>query len=93
MPVAEKQKRTKQLGSKSDLDTKRMLKYLLIGLGACAGAIVVFLIFRRVTGKDSGGLPEPEAKLPEGTLPTHMRAIMEHKEKMKSLGKNYSEES
>lgn len=90
MPVAEK--RTKALGGKTDLDTKRMLKYLLIGLGSCAGAIVVFLIFRKMTGKDSGGIPEPEFKLPEGTLPTHMRAIQEHKEKMKSLGKDYKED-
>ena len=44
MPVAEKQ--TKQLGSKTDIDTKRMLKYLLIGLGAAAAVIVVVLVFR-----------------------------------------------
>ena len=44
-----------------------------------------------MTGK-AEGLPEPELKLPEGTLPTHMRAIQEHKDKMKSLGKNYKDE-
>jgi hypothetical protein len=89
-PVAEKQ--AKSLGGKTDQDTKRMLKYMLIGLGACAAAIVVFLMFRSFTGK-AEGLPEPELKLPEGTLPTHMRAIQEHKQKMKSLGKEYKEDS
>ena len=43
-PVADKQ--TKQLGSKSDIDTKRMLKWLVIGLGAIAGVIVAILVFR-----------------------------------------------
>ena len=44
MPVAEKQ--AKSLGGKTDQDTKKMLKYLLIGLGGCAGVIVAFLLYR-----------------------------------------------
>lgn len=91
MPIAEKQ--AKSLGGKTDQDTKRLLKYLLIGLGGIAGALVAFVLFRHFRGlKGDGGLPEPEQKLPEGTLPTHMRAIMEHKQKMKSLGKDFKEE-
>mgnify|MGYP000461023340 CR=1 FL=1 len=43
-------------------------------------------------GAGDGGIPEPENKLPEGTIPTHLRAIMDHKQKMKSLGKDYKEE-
>lgn len=39
-----------------------------------------------MTGAGSGGIPDPEIKLPEGTLPTHVKALMEHKEKMKTLG-------
>lgn len=83
-PVADKQ--TKQLGSKSDIDTKRMLKWLVIGLGAIAGVIVAILVFRKVTGKAEEGYPQPEVTLPEGTIPTHLRAITEHKTKMHELG-------
>jgi len=88
-PIAQKQ--TKQLGSKTDIDTKRMLKYLVIGLCAAAGFIVVVMVFRKMTGKMETGLPEPETKLPEGTLPTHVKAIMDHKAKMKAMGKEFSD--
>jgi hypothetical protein len=94
MPVALKQSATrtkaKGLGSKSDLDTKNMLKWLLIGLGCCAGAIVVFLVFRRVTLGDTG-IPVPEKPLPEGAIPTHLAAIQEHNNKMATLGKSFKE--
>ena len=45
-----------------------------------------------MTGKTNGGIPEPEQKLPEGTLPSHLRAIKEHKDKMKSMGKEYPDD-
>jgi len=89
MPIALK---TAQLGSKSDLETKAMLKKMLIGFGAASCLIIVYLIFRRMTGKTNGGIPEPELKLPEGTLPSHLRAIQEHKDKMKSMGKEYPDD-
>lgn len=89
MPVAEKQ--TKQLGSKTDIETKKMLKYLVIGLCGAAGVIIVIMVFRKITGKMEDGLPEPETKLPEGTLPTHVKAIMDHKAKMKAMGKEFDD--
>jgi len=90
VPVAAKKSR--ELGGKKDIDTKRMLKWLVIGLGSIAGLIVVVVIYRHFSGAGDGGFPEPETKLPEGTIPTHVKALMEHKEKMKSLGKNFKDE-
>ena len=43
MPIALK---TAQLGSKSDIETKAMLKKMLIGFGAASCLIIVYLIFR-----------------------------------------------
>ena len=48
--------------------------------------IVIKQLKRYFSGKTNGGIPEPEAKLPEGKVPTHLKAIEEHKEKMKEKG-------
>ena len=40
------QKATKQLGSKSDLETKKLLKFLGMGVGIAGGCVVVWLAFR-----------------------------------------------
>jgi len=87
------QKKTKELGSKSDLQTKKLLKYLGMGVGIAGACVVVWLMFRHFTGKTNGGIPEPENALPEGKVPTHLAAIAEHKEKMKAQGKEYPEDS
>jgi len=87
------QKATKQLGSKSDLETKKLLKNLGMGVGIAGAAVVVWLAFRHFAGKTNGGIPEPETKLPEGKIPTHVQAIMDHKAKMKAEGKEYPEDS
>lgn len=87
------QKKTKELGSKSDLQTKKLLKYLGMGVGVAGACVVVWLMFRHFTGKTNGGIPEPENALPEGKIPTHLAAIQEHKEKMKAQGKEYPEDS
>lgn len=80
------QKKTKQLGSKSDIETKNLLRNLGMGVGIAALCVVVWLLYRYFSGKTNGGIPEPEAKLPEGKVPTHLKAIEEHKEKMKEKG-------
>jgi hypothetical protein len=87
------QKATKQLGSKSDLETKKLLKFLGMGVGIAGGCVVVWLAFRHFTGQTNGGIPEPESKLPEGKIPTHVQAIMDHKAKMKAEGKEYPDDS
>ena len=87
------QKATKQLGSKSDLETKKLLKNLGLGVGIAGACVVVWLAFRHFTGATNGGIPEPEHKLPEGKIPTHVQAIMDHKAKMKAEGKEYEEDS
>jgi len=87
------QKATKQLGSKSDLETKKLLKFLGMGVGIAGACVVVWLAFRHFTGQTNGGIPEPETKLPEGKIPTHVQAIMDHKAKMKAEGKEYPEDS
>ena len=51
------------------------------------------LKFQHFTGQTNGGIPEPESKLPEGKIPTHVQAIMDHKAKMKAEGKEYPEDS
>jgi len=51
------------------------------------------LKFQHFTGQTNGGIPEPESKLPEGKIPTHVQAIMDHKAKMKAEGKEYQEDS
>ena len=40
------QKATKQLGSKSDLETKKLLKFLGMGVGIAGACVVVWLAFR-----------------------------------------------
>ena len=40
------QKKTKELGSKSDLQTKKLLKYLGMGVGVAGACVVVWLMFR-----------------------------------------------
>ena len=40
------QKKVKELGSKSDLQTKKLLKYLGMGVGIAGGCVVVWLMFR-----------------------------------------------
>lgn len=40
------QKKTKELGSKSDLETKKLLKYLGMGVGFAGLAVVLWLMFR-----------------------------------------------
>lgn len=87
------QKKTKELGSKSDLETKKLLKMLGMGVGVAGACVVVWLLFRHFTGQTNGGIPEPENALPEGKVPTHLAAIQEHKAKMKAMGKEYPEDS
>jgi hypothetical protein len=87
------QKKTKELGSKSDLETKKLLKYLGMGVGFAGLAVVIWLMFRHFTGKTNGGIPDPTVELPEGKVPTHLAAIQEHKEKMKAQGKDFPDDS
>lgn len=75
------------LGGKTDMHNKKMIKYGLILMGFMVGLIVVWLLVRKMMGIQNGGIPEPENKLPEGTIPTHVKAINEYKEKLKSLGR------
>lgn len=87
------QKKTKELGSKSDLETKKLLKYLGMGVGFAGLAVVVWLMIRHFMGKTNGGIPDPTVELPEGKVPTHLAAIQEHKEKMKAQGKQFPDDS
>jgi flagellar biosynthesis/type III secretory pathway M-ring protein FliF/YscJ len=75
------------LGGKTDMHNKKMIKYGLTLMGFMVGLIVVWLLLRKMMGIQNGGIPEPENKLPEGTIPTHVKAINEYKEKLKSLGR------
>jgi hypothetical protein len=75
------------LGGKTDMHNKKMIKYGIILMGFMVGLIIVWLLVRKMLGIQNGGIPEPENKLPEGTIPTHVKAINEYKEKLKSLGR------
>jgi hypothetical protein len=62
-----------------DIITLMRLSFFLIKL-------ILKYFFQKVTGKAEEGYPQPEVTLPEGTIPTHLRAITEHKTKMHELG-------
>jgi len=81
------------LGGKTDIQNKKMIKYGIIAMGFLCGGIVVWLLVRKMLGIQNGGIPEPENKLPEGTIPTHVKAINEYKEKLKSLGRELPAEA
>jgi len=87
------QKKTKELGSKSDLAVKKLLKYVGMGVGFCGLAVVLWLMFRHFSGATNGGIPDPTVELPEGKVPTHVAAIAEHKAKMKAAGKDFPVDS
>jgi len=80
------------LGGKTDMQNKKMIKYGIIAMGFLVGGIVVWLLVRKMLGIQNGGIPEPENKLPEGTIPTHVKAINDYKEKLKSLGRELPSE-
>ncbi|CAG5112315.1 Oidioi.mRNA.OKI2018_I69.chr2.g6542.t1.cds [Oikopleura dioica] len=80
------------LGGKTDMQNKKMIKYGIIAMGFACGGIVLWLLMRKMMGIQNGGIPEPENKLPEGTIPTHVKAINEYKEKLKSLGRELPSE-
>jgi len=87
------QKATKQLGSKSDLETKKLLKNIGMGVGAGGALVFIYLVVRHLMGKTNGGIPEPETQLPEGKIPTHVQAIMDYKAQLKAEGKEYIPDS
>lgn len=89
-PIA--MKASKSLGGKTDQNYKALLKWMFIGIGGCAGLIILFMVYRKFTGAKDG-IPEPTVVLPEGTLPTHLKAINDYKEKLKAEGKEFVPDS